>query len=452
MKNLILITILTIFQNISYSQSEIDPKTEIIYYLKVFNREYKSERFILNWLKYFDPKFKEYSLNEFKLREKKQNAINEIENLITKLDFNNIYIGYSDMGYNAPTVKFGEYNFNKKEFAFFPFTDETDDRDKESNVINENNYFFNYAGIDAADFHSTNIHVINHKDFNGLPLAEEKAQQLIEKRTIKSGTNFKIDKRLYIKYYYSILNKKNQYIGGYNTIQERDLYLSCYVYKVEIWEDLCMFKNLITTIEAKSIPPLYLDSTKNRFELDYSLGLIPFRDTFWVSDNSVYLTNSNFNYIENEKCYKSHFQVVLDLDSYTKDLFIIRFFFNTNACLNFSEYFTYIFYDKTGLEYPLKTATVGAGALNSNSDKIYYSPNFLINKETLTLLTNNGLAKIFCQFRSTKYNFNKFDNVGVPCVKLGNLSRIVDSEGLIIKINEQNNKKFIERANVILKK
>ena len=54
MKNLILITILTIFQNISYSQSEIDPKTEIIYYLKVFNREYKSERFILNWLKYFD--------------------------------------------------------------------------------------------------------------------------------------------------------------------------------------------------------------------------------------------------------------------------------------------------------------------------------------------------------------------------------------------------------------
>jgi hypothetical protein len=78
-----------------------------------------------------------------------------------------------------------------------------------------------------------------------------------------------VDRRLYLRVYYSIIKNKLQFGSG-NYVEDSGIY--CYVYKVEVWEDKNMSNKLLSVLDAKTNPPDYLQDLKKTFDKDFALA------------------------------------------------------------------------------------------------------------------------------------------------------------------------------------
>jgi len=387
MLHLILFTI----PSLCFSQNTMDPKTEIIYYLKVYNRDYKFDRFLDRWMSTFDPTYEGIKSNEFKIIERRAYTQEEIGKINANTKFEDIYVGNSNMGYNAAETEFGDYDFNKSKFEFYPFTWKYGDANELSTVINENNYFFNSAGIKEASFNSTQIHVQNHKDYIDLPMGKEEAQKLLEKRTVTNSYRTKVDRKVYIKYYYSITKDK---IKSTSRTLEEDKGLFCYVYKVEIWGDKCMTDDKIAVLNAKSPPPPELQEAKENFDKNYGLKVV---NKLSLEQGWIKLVDKSLLKKNNTECGKTNnFEIQLSIEKDINYLYNVKFKFRTNACLNFSTGFIYTMSDFNGNKYPLMV-----NSIISSTEGDYKIAAVKINRQTLQMLGNYGLADVKFQFSPT---------------------------------------------------
>lgn len=411
----IFICCLTLASN-CFAQRPIDKKTEVAYYLKIYNREFNNTTFLKAWLDEFDPGYESYEDNEFKLSEKINEARSEITKLVDAVKFDKIFVGTSNLGTDGADVEFGEYNFSSNEFSFSPLTPRHTREDGLSYAINERNYFLGRTGIETADYISAEIRVKNHKDFNGLPLSKEQAEKLIERRTITNYGRSSINRDLYIKYYYSILNTKRQSPGYYN-FSPKDLGFTAFVYKMEIWEDPCMMENKLLVIDAKSPVPYELTDAYNKFSADYATGKMKAANILALPSGWVNIVSSSFPYKTYDECHKSDYTVHFNIFPVSEDVFELKFMWETNACVNFRQNYMYTFITPAKIEYPLAVAKFQREVYGDVAGLV---GTVKINRSTLTRFLQEGIKGIRFQLNGepvTRGETNFYAKS--PCVKMG---------------------------------
>ncbi len=365
----------------SYGQKALLEKDGIIYCAKVYGYNIGTNDFIIEWLSNFDEKFETYKNNEFELNAKRNEALQEINALSNELQFTDIYTQKMD-------AEFGQYDFNTKNFEFKPlqFADE-------KKQINTSSYFYVHTNIISADHNRAEVYALNFKDFDGIPMETNDANLFINNRTKQGYNSSYVNRKVYLKIYFSILPEKMQDNYGWGGLKDIGLY--SYVYKIEVWGDECMSGNKIAVLNAKQQPPTYLLATGEEFNKNYDLGntqeKLPLEQG-WIKivDQTLYNNNSS-------NCNKkNHFEIHLSMEKDYGDLYKIKFKFRTNACLIFSPGFFYTITDFKENKYPLLVTDVTDNIVND-----YKIVSVRINKETLKSLGDGGLADIKFQFNPT---------------------------------------------------
>lgn len=385
------------------TQSVMNQKTEIAYYLKIYNRTYDNSSVFKSWLEKFDPNYSKYKSNEFTYNEKLNSVKDEISKLIQETSFSTIWFGTKE------NVKFENYNFSTGEFEFLPITYKgvKSIEESQSYALNNNNYFFNNARIKEADFHSTDIYVINHKDFVGMKMEHEKAKILMEKRTSSNNNGTKVNRNVFIKYFYSIINKKNIYFDNW-TKKEKDLGLYCYMYKMEIWGDECMKKDKIADIYAKSKPPSELAENNAKIE---SILTQHINNRLIIYDDWIPLINSKIINKQSRDCNNEFdFEIHSKITKKENDLFNIKFKIKTNACANFAvgQFYTLIDYNRN--EYPLLVDDVEVNHIDN-----FVISSVIINRKTLQMLGNFGIAYLKLEFGKPTISSIKSFKLNIEC-------------------------------------
>jgi len=230
---------------------KLDKKTSFGYVMKVCNYDYSDKIFLYYYLNMFDENLSNYQQNEFELRRKEDKARLEIKTLIDTLKFERIYS-------RDQIAVFGNYDFSNETFEFQPF-----------NISQccgyPSFYVFNFDDRGLIQKYQVSnlsgIYMKNFKDFSGLKMNQNDAENLLNKRIPANN------RCVYLRFYYSVLNEKYK-----NPFEEEksDHGLFCFVYLVEVWGDKFMRSNRIAVLYAKNNPPEYLEDTKNNFYKKYN--------------------------------------------------------------------------------------------------------------------------------------------------------------------------------------
>ena len=169
----------------------------------------------------------------------------------------------------------------------------------------------------------------------------------------------------------------------------------CLMYDISstyVYGDKCMLTDSITSFKANSSPPEPLPSYpdiinwKNNSKLPLDQG--------WIKIVDKSLTKNNYS-----GCDKNKFEIHLAIEKDVSDLYKMKFKFRSNACLNFSSGFLYTMTDFNGNKYPLLVTDVSNEKLNN-----YIIVTVKINRQTLQMLADGGLANVKFQFSPTNEN------------------------------------------------
>lgn len=291
-------------------KGDLDEKTQVLYCAKVYGYDISSKDFAKTWLATFDKKYEFYDNNEFELNNKMNTALQEIKSLDNNLKFTDIFTQKME-------AEFGKYDFGSEKFEFNPLGTE----DKWKAITYRSSFFRSY------DHDPSDIWVLNFDDFVGLPMQTSEANILINKRTTQRYNSSYVNRKVYLRIYYSILNKKIQTEGGYyGKLVDEGLY--CYAYKIEVWDDECANGNLITIINAKTPAPYYLEKTKTDFEFSYLAGKVELTNHNDIKVGYTQIGNWTKTYENN--CERGYFQINCKIERIGLEERIIRFQVHTN--------------------------------------------------------------------------------------------------------------------------
>lgn len=207
----ILAAILIVIVNISFAQySELSDQDMILRMWKTYNLTdgaYNSNVLKL-WLNIFDKKnYPTYSKNEFTLKDKLDQTKQNLQVRLGNLENTAIYCYYDNRS-------FGEYDFDKEQYKFKPFTNFSTEKK------------LTYSWDKEAVYFRTNLKFFGLDFVNGIPMQRNQAEQFLNNRGSQKniwGQTYN-DRNVYLKiFYYTSLEDKVEYTYDYSAHAENRL-------------------------------------------------------------------------------------------------------------------------------------------------------------------------------------------------------------------------------------
>ena len=191
MKKIIYIIVFFAFQNVFAQYNEMSDQDLVLRMWKTYgytSSAVNDKYAISEWLSFFDPEYNSYYKNEFKMKEKTEKAIADINAKLNSLSDYNIYCYYG-------TTSFGDYDFDLNQFRFGPLSNISIEEPLRRKSFTLGSYFITSMTITDLNF------------VGGIPMAQNDAELFLSKKEQKNiwGQTYN-NRKVYTKifYYHSI--------------------------------------------------------------------------------------------------------------------------------------------------------------------------------------------------------------------------------------------------------
>ena len=394
---LITILALLIYHSALSQYRKLEPVDMLIRKWVAFKVDFTQDEIIIPYLKHFDKDFNDYKSNEFKLRQKKDEAISLLN---IKKDF----INETEVFIADVELRFEEYDFDNEMFLFKPFFKTTETNEPERQFMIE-------QGIPSSMLTDNNlecaVRIGNLDMVDGLPMNKSDAQKFLDERTQKSFGSTSVNRVVYGRVYYVLdLSKQFPYNNRW-TVTDDCLY--GIALKVEVWDDKCRIKNQISVYGTSEVEPKFASS------LEY-LASQNNTEQYQFKDESNDYRRYMWWWQYNDNCEKELFEVHGKLLPPNKNLSVLNIRMFTNYRYKIFPGFTIEFYNnntKKRLILPIQSVV-------KDETDVRLSVN--LTHESLTQILNNDYSSFKIQLLGeASYNIS-----GTGVEKKGTISRQVN--------------------------